>query len=117
MSALLALAEAMTNSRPRVVATTLSVIIFWVFAAWSLGFVPAFGAGFASAETVNYIQISLVETAIIDRRTRYCEAPRGSDVRKFFLKSVSEKLIEYRMLTGADYNLPTCEELVFERQA
>ncbi len=111
MAALIALAHAMTQSASRVVATTLSVLMFWVFAAWSIGLVPAFGAGFASADTVKYIQVSLVEDAIIERRIRYCEAPRGSAVKRFFLKVVNQKVIQYMELTGANYNLPACEEV------
>ncbi len=112
MSALLALAQAMTQSASRVVVTTFSVVLFWGFAAWSLGFMPALGAGFASAESVTSIQISLVEDAIIERRIRYCEAPAGSAVKRFFLKVVNEKVIQYMELTGlVNYNLPACEEV------
>ncbi len=112
MSAFFAFLAAMINSPSRVAFTTVSVVLFWFFASWSLGFVPAFGAGFASAESVTAIQISLVEDAIIERRIRYCEAPSGSAVRRFFLKVVNQKVILYMELTGfTSYTLPTCEEL------
>ena len=112
MSALFAFLAAMIQSPSRVAFTTISVSLFWIFAAWSLGFVPAFGAGFASAESVTSIQVSLVEDAIIERRIRYCEAPPGSAVKKFFLKIVNEKVIDYLKLTGTSYTLPNCKELI-----
>lgn len=114
MSAILSFLSAVLNSPSRVAFTTVSVSLFWIFAAWSLGFVPAFGAGFASAESVTYIQVSLAEDAIIERRIRYCEAPSGSRVKKFFLKLVNEKVIEYHVLTGTNYALPNCKELIVE---
>lgn len=110
--ALVAFCNAMVNSSIRIAFTTSSVVILWVFVAWSLGGVPVLGAGFASADDVTSIQISLVEDAIIERRIRYCEAPAGSAVKRFFLKVVNQKVIQYMELTGlVNYNLPTCEEL------
>lgn len=110
--ALIAFCTALVNSSLRVAFTTVSVIFLWAFAAWSLGFAPVFGAGFASAESVTAIQISLVEDAIIERRIRYCEAPSGSAVKRFFLKVVNQKVIQYMELTGlTNYNLPACEEV------
>lgn len=114
MSSILSFLAAVLNSPSRVAFTTLSVGMFWLFAAWSLGLAPALGAGFASAESVTSIQISLVEDAIIERRIRYCEAPSGSAVKKFFLKIVNEKVIAYLQLTGTSYALPNCKELIVE---
>ncbi len=114
MSAILTFLTAVLNSPSRVAFTTVSVSLFWILIAWSLGFVPALGAGFASAESVTSIQVSLVEDAIIERRIRYCEAPDGSTVKKFFLKIVNEKVIAYFKLTGTSYALPNCKELIVE---
>jgi hypothetical protein len=112
MSAFFAFLLAMVQSPSRAAFTTVSVVLFWFFASWSIGLVPAFGAGFASAESVTAIQISLVEDAIIERRIRYCEAPAGSAVKRFFLKVVNQKVIQYMELTGlVNYNLPDCEEV------
>lgn len=86
---------------------------FWLFAAWSLGMVPAFGSGFASQTDVKQIQTSLMETSILDLRIRYCEAPDGTDVKLFFLKQTQEKLRLYEEQTGVDYHLPDCKDLVY----
>lgn len=100
------------GERPRLVVTGFSVFTFWFFMAWSLGFVPALGAGFARAEDVHSVQAHLLENAIIEARIRYCTAPNGTPSKVFYLKSVNEKTAEYRDLTEISYPLPTCEELV-----
>jgi len=100
------------DSRCRLAVLAVSLAAFWGFMIWSFGYIPALGSGFASADTVKYIQVSLVEDAIIERRIRYCEAPSGSAVKQFFLKVVNEKVIEYQTLTGTSYALPTCKELI-----
>lgn len=102
----------LSNSKQRVMLTTTSVLVFWLFAAWSLGMVPAFGQGFARAEDVRSVQATLLENAIIEARIRYCSAPNGTQSKQFFLRAVNEKLVEYKSLTGAPYPLPLCEELV-----
>lgn len=73
---------------------------------------PVFGAGFAKAEDVQMIQAQLLESTIIETRIRYCTAPVGTPSKQFFLKAVNEKLNDYKSLTGSDYPLPLCEELV-----
>lgn len=113
MKAITLFLEAMANNPTRVVLTTTSVFIFWVYAAWSLGLAPAFGAGFARAEDVNMIQATLLENAIIDARTQFCKAPNGTSAKVFYLKVVNSKVTAYRALTGSNYPLPRCEELVF----
>jgi len=113
MSALVAFIEAMSNNPTRVVLTTTSVVLFWVFAAWTLGFAPAFGSGFARSEDVSVIQAYLLEDAIMEARIRYCTAPNGTPMKSFFFKTVNQKVAEYYTLTGLNYPLPTCEELVY----
>jgi len=100
------------DSRCRLAVLAVSLTVFWGFMVWSFGYMPALGSGFANADTVKYMRVSLVEDAIIERRIRYCEAPSGSAVKRFFLKVVNQKVTEYLELTGTSYNLPTCEELV-----
>ncbi len=102
----------LSNSKQRVMLTTSSVLVFWFFAAWSLGMVPAFGAGFARAEDVSAVQAQLLETAIIEARIRFCTAPNGTPAKQFFLRAVNEKLTAYQDLTDVPYPLPLCEELV-----
>lgn len=104
--------EAMTNSKKRVMITTTSVLVFWLFALWSLGLITALGAGFARAEDVQSVQATLLENAIIEARIRYCTSPRGHPTKAFFLKAVNAKLSEYKDLTDHEYPLPLCEELV-----
>lgn len=104
--------EAMTNSKQRVIVTTTSVLCFWLFIFWSLGLVPAFGAGFARAEDVQSIQATLLENQIMEARIRYCSAPNGTQSKQFFHLTVNQKVNEYRELTGYAYPLPQCEELV-----
>ncbi len=113
MAALLAFISAMSNNAARVVLTTTSVVLFWVFGAWALGFAPVLGAGFARAEDVSVIQAYLLEDAIIEARIRYCTAPNGTPVKQFFLKTVNQKVAEYRTLTNINYALPLCVELVY----
>lgn len=100
------------NSRPRLVLVGITVVAFWVFATWSIGLVPAFGAGFARADDVKGITIHLLDQAIIQARIQYCTAPPGTPVRRYFLSQVNEKLLQYRHITGVSYPLPACEELV-----
>lgn len=102
----------LADSRHRVMVTTTSMIVFWLFAAWSLGMLSAFGAGFARAEDVKSVQSTLLEQGIIEARTRYCQAPNGTPMKNYFLKAVNDKLVEYKELTGLQYPLPQCEELV-----
>ena len=104
--------DAMSNSKKRVVVTTVSVVIFWVFVLWALGAIPALGAGFARAEDVKSIQAQLLEEAIIEARIRYCTAPNGHPTKRFFLTAVNDKLAAYKLLTDREYSLPLCEELV-----
>jgi len=104
--------DAMTNSKKRVVVTTTSVVVFWLFAVWSLGFAPAFGEGFARAEDVQSVRATLLENAIIEARIRYCTAPNGHTTKSFFLKTVNYKLAAFKVLTDREYPLPLCEELV-----
>ncbi len=113
MAALLAFISAMSNNAARVVLTTTSVVLFWVFGAWALGFAPVLGAGFARAEDVSVIKVYLLEDAILEARIRYCTAPNGTPMKSFFFKTVNQKVSEYRILTGFNYPLPTCEELVY----
>ena len=115
-AAISAFITAMANSATRVVLTTTSVILFWVFISWSVGLMPAFGSGFASADDVTAIRVSLYETEIIERRIQYCEAPRGTAAKRFFLKSVNQVVTKLYDLTGIVYQLPGCEELVFESE-
>ncbi len=101
------------DGRPKVVVQVVTLSAFWFFAGWSLGLAPAFGQGFARAEGLSAVQAIMLEDAIMDRRIRYCSAPDGSEMKVFFAKSVNEKLAEYFSLTGINYNIPTCPELVY----
>lgn len=112
MKALMLFLEAMTHSPVRVVLTTTSVLMFWIFAAWSLGLAPVLGAGFASSEDVKGIKIHLLEESIVSARIQFCTASRGTPMKQYFLKQVNAKIREYRVITGNGYHLPACEELV-----
>lgn len=105
--------EAMANSTYRVAITTTSVVFFWAFIWWSLGFAPAFGSGFARADDLQSVQATLLENAIIEARKQYCLAPNGTEAKIFYLKTVNRRVTDYRNLTDSNYPLPRCEELVF----
>lgn len=90
-----------------------TIIAFWFFACWSLGMVSALGSGFAKASDVQSITISLLETSILDHRTRYCQAPDGTDMRRYFFTQTQRKVREYKETTGTDFILPPCEDLVY----
>lgn len=100
------------NSRTRLVVVGITVIAFWLFAGWTVGLAPAFGAGFASSEDVKGIKVQLLSESIIQARIQYCTAPAGSRMRQYFLSQVNEKAREYKSETGVTYSLPDCEELV-----
>ena len=52
-AALAAFIQGMANSATRVVLTTTSVILFWVFISWSVGLMPAlFSNNFLDYKTV-----------------------------------------------------------------
>ena len=114
MSVLSTAITVIANSTIRVAVTTTSVVLFWFFISWSVGLMPAFGSGFASASDVTAIRVSLYETEIIERRIQYCLAPRGTPAKGFFLKSVNQVVTKLYDLTGVIFQLPLCEELVFE---
>ena len=100
------------NSKTRLAVVGATCVAFWLFAAWTVGLAPAFGAGFASSEDVKGIKIQLLSESIIQARIQYCTAPKGSRMKSYFLTQVNEKTREYQKATGAPYNLPDCEELV-----
>ena len=91
----------------------MSTMLVAVFIVWSLGFAPVLGAGFARADDVASIQASLLETAIIDVRIRYCSAPDGSDAKRYFFKSTQEKIRAYETKTQTTFPLPPCKDLVY----
>lgn len=95
----------------------LTIFAFWLFAAWSLGMVPAFGSGFASATDMKQIQTSLLEASILDLRIRYCSAPDGTDVKRYFFSQTQSKTREYKDATGSDFRLPPCKDLVYDAKA
>ena len=90
-----------------------TILAFWLFVGWSLGMVPALGSGFAKASDVKSITISLLETSIINNRTRYCQAPEGTDMRGYFFAQTQEKVRLYNVSTGTDFILPPCKDLVY----
>ena len=94
-------------------ASFFTIIAFWFFAAWSIGMVPAFGAGFASQTDVKQIQTSLLEASILDLRIRYCSAPDGTDVKRYFFGQTQGKVRQYKEATGSDFLLPPCKDLVY----
>ena len=87
--------------------------------AWACGwFHPlGLGAGFAMAEDVKgvndqvrEIKLSLLEQRIFDTRLRHCTASTP-EARQFWRQTLTSLMSEYRVLAGAEYRLPTCEEL------
>lgn len=90
-----------------------SVVSFWLFIGWSLGLAPAFGSGFASANDVRAIQSTLLESSILEARIRFCSAPDGSDVKRYFFRQTQEKVRLYSAITGTNYDLPACKDLVY----
>jgi hypothetical protein len=105
--------QLLANSTYRVIFTTISMVSFWIMLLWAFGYVPAFGQGVARQEDVSRIQQTLLESAIIEARIRYCSSPNGTPTKRFFLADVNTKLESYFKLTGRNYPLPSCEELVF----
>ena len=90
-----------------------TILAFWFFAGWSLGMVPALGSGFAKASDVKSITVSLLETSILDHRTRYCQAPVGTDTKRYFFAQTQNKVRIYKDITGSDFILPPCKDLVY----
>jgi hypothetical protein len=91
----------------------ISAVSSWVFAFWALGWfvTPAFGTGFARAEQVNSIYVSLLEEQLIDARIRLCQSTSASS-KQFFLTRLSEKEREYEERTKHSYRRPTCAEVL-----
>lgn len=94
-------------------ASGITIIAFWLFVGWSFGMLPAFGSGFAKASDVQSITISLLETSILAHRTRYCQAPDGTDVRSYFFSQTQSKVRAYKEATGTSFVLPPCKDLVY----
>jgi len=91
----------------------ITILAFWFFVGWSLGMVPALGSGFAKASDVQSITVSLLETSILDHRTRYCQAPDGTDMKSYFFAQTQNKVREYKSTTGSEFQLPPCKDLVY----
>lgn len=91
----------------------LTILSLGFFAAWSLGMVPALGQGFALASDVKSITVSLLETSILNYRTRYCQAPDGTDVKRYFYTQTQSKVRLYKTTTGSEFSLPPCKDLVY----
>lgn len=91
----------------------LTTFTFILFASWSLGMVPALGSGFAKASDVKSITVSLLETSILEHRTRYCQAPDGTDTKRYFYTQTQSKVRIYKDTTGSDFILPPCKDLVY----
>ena len=94
-----------------------SIVSFWLFIGWSHGMLPAFGDGFANASDVQAIQSTLLEASILEARIRYCSAPDGSDVKRYFSKQTQEKVRLYSSMTGTNYETPACKDLVYVKPA
>ena len=88
------------NSKSRLAVVGITCVAFWLFAAWTVGLAPAFGAGFASSEDVKGIKVQLLSESIITARIQFCTAPKGSRMKTFFSTQVNELTREYQEATG-----------------
>jgi hypothetical protein len=90
-----------------------SAVSSWVFALWALGWfvTPAFGTGFARAEQVDSIYVSLLEEQLVDARIRQCQSTSAS-AKQFFLTRLQEKEREYETRTKRGYTRPACTEVL-----
>lgn len=90
-----------------------SALSSWIFAFWALGLfiTPAFGDGFARAEQVNSMYVSLLEEHLVDTRIRHCQSTTTS-AKQFFLSRLQEKEREYEGSTRRAYNRPSCQEVL-----
>lgn len=98
-------------------ASAVTIIAFWLFAAWSFGVIPAWGSGFAKASDVKAITVSLLEASILDLRIRYCSAPDGTDAKLYFATQTQTKVRLYETATGFAFPLPSCKDLVYATAA
>lgn len=89
-----------------------SILLIWFFTFWAMGWMPntAFGSGFARAEQVNAIYVTLLENELVETRIRHCTAAKPQP-RQFFFEQLQRKQRKYYELTGQRYELPTCRDL------
>jgi hypothetical protein len=89
-----------------------SILSLWFIFWWSIGMfpTPAFGEGFARAEQVDRLEARYIENEVIDAVERRCTAQTPQS-RRYFSERITEKLDDYRKLTGTKIVLPTCRDL------
>ena len=80
--------------------------------ALSFGHIPMF-AGFASAETVQSIQVQLLKRDLRDLRRDQCKAisEQNSPAMSFAVEELDDLLPMYEDIVGRPWRIPDCEEL------
>jgi hypothetical protein len=82
-----------------------------VFAAASLGAVPAIFPGFARNDAVQSLAETTLSQQLLQLRTAQCKATT-SEARQLYFRLMTEALTQYMALTGKSWSVPPCDALL-----
>lgn len=66
---------------------------------------------FANNKDVTAIKVELLQSRLLDLRIEQCKAIKSGQPSRFFAGQVQEQIEKYRVLTGQEPPLPSCEEI------
>lgn len=106
----------MTNEQQQAVSRIVWRVVITSYIVWSLGAFSTMGfPGFAREEKVDAVQERLTmimvlvsEDNLLNARKAQCSAIS----KEFATKRLGQLLREYRILTGTDWDIPQCQEIV-----
>lgn len=98
--------------------TVVSVLMWIAFAAYAEGRLP-FYAGYATQEEVkgmkvqiDRVEIRQLEITLLLTRQGQCGAIKKGGDSTFYTQRLNELLRDYRQITGENWRIPDCSEVV-----
>jgi len=89
----------------------ISLTLGWIFMWWSIGMIPAFGAGFAKAEETTFNTQMLLESRLSSVKQRQCLA-EDTESKVYWTGELGRLIQLYKEKVGYDYREPPCEAIV-----
>lgn len=84
-----------------------SITCLWFFMWWSIGMVPAFGAGFAKAEDAQLNTQLILESRLLQVKQKQCLS-NDQESKTYYTQEIIRLKNLYRDKIGFDYNEPPC---------
>lgn len=82
-----------------------------VFCLWSLGFVSAFGEGFAKVEDSRFSAQLILESSLLSTRINQCMSIE-SRTKVFYAEELRRLKGLYLEKVGKDYDEPACSDIL-----